>query len=136
MIGSNSKLYSIVLFGLLGVSVLLYILFILGAVDSGLLLNWGFLLMGIAAIVAVVFAIVGMAKDIKKASRSLISIAVLALIFGIGMGIASDETYKMGESVVASNVSQRSEAGLITFYVMIILAVVAIIYTEISKAFK
>ena len=132
----SSKLYSIILSSLLGLSGLLYVLFIGGIIDEGLLINWCYLLLIVAGAVSVVFPIIAMAKDFKKSKNSLIGVGVLVLIFVIGMLMSSDESYNVGGSVVEGSVSQYSEAGLITFYVMIALAVIAIIYTEISKAFK
>ena len=132
----SSKLYSIILSSLLGLSGLLYVLFIGGIIGEALLINWCYLLLIIAGAVSVVFPIIAMAKDFKKSKNSLIGIGVLVLIFVLGMLMSSDESYNVGGSVVEGSVSQYSEAGLITFYVMITLAVIAIIYTEISKAFK
>ena len=136
MIGSNSKLFSIILISLLGLSGLLYLLFVFGAIDSGLLINWCFVLFGIAVLVAIVFPAIGMARDFKKSLRSIIGVGVLLVIFGLGMMLATDETYKVGELVVEGGVSQKAEAGLITFYVMIVIAIGTILYTEFSKAFK
>ena len=136
MIGINSKLFSIMLFSLLGVSGLLYILFAFEVIGESLMLNWCFLLLIVAGLVAVVFPVIGMVKDFQKAKNSLIGTGALIVIFFIGYAMSSDEVYKMGERVVDGGISKWSEAGLITFYSMIILAVLAIVYTEISKAFK
>lgn len=136
MIGVNQKLYSIILFSLLGISGLLFILFMSGAVGEGLMLNWCFLLFGIAALAAVVFPVIGMVKDFKKAKGSIIGVALLFVFFIVGYVMSTDESYTIGESVIDGMTSKYSEAGLITFYIMIVLAIAVIIYTEISKAFK
>lgn len=136
MSGLNQKFYTILLYVLMGISGLLFILFMAGTVSEGLMLNWCFLLLGVAGIVAIVFPIFGMVKDFKKARNSLIGIGALAIIFAIGYGMSTDEAYVIGERVVEGTTSQRSEAGLVTFYIMIFLAIGAIVFTEISKAFK
>ena len=136
MIGLNPRIFSSILLGLLGISGILYILFAFGAIGEGVMLNWCFILFGIAAVVAIVFPILGMVKDFQKAKRSLVGVGILVVIFVIGYALSSDEAYKVGEQVVEGSVSKRAEAGIIAFYVMIVLAIVAIIYTEISKAFK
>lgn len=136
MIGINQKLFSIILFGLLGISGLLFILFMSGFVGEGLMLNWCFLLFGIATIAAVVFPVIGMVKDVRKAKGSIIGVALLVVFFIIGLLMSTEETYTIGESAVDGMTSKYSEAGLITFYIMIVLAIAVIIYTEISKAFK
>ena len=136
MLGINPKVYSIVLFSLLGLSGLLYILFAAELITHGLLLNWCYFLFVISVVTAVVFPVIGMAKDFKKAINSLIGVGALILIFIIGYVMSDGETYSIGDRIVEGTISKLSEAGLITFYVMIVLAVGTIIYTEISKAFK
>ena len=136
MLGINSKFYSVLLFSLLGLSAILYLLFAAEVISHGLLLNWCLILFVLAALSAVVFPIVGMVKDFKKAINSMVGVGVLIIIFGIGYSMSNEEVYSIGDRVVEGAVSKLSEAGLYTFYVMILLAVGTIIYTEISKAFK
>ena len=133
---TNSKLYSIILYALIGISAILYLLFAAEVVPHGLLITWCYVLFVLAAASAVVFPILGMVKDFKKAINSLIGVGALIIIFFIGYAMSTDEAYKIGERVVEGVASQRSEAGLITFYVMIFLAIGTIVYAEISKAFK
>jgi hypothetical protein len=132
----NPKFYSITLLSLMGISALLFILFMLGTIGESLLIGWCYLLFGIAVIVAIIFPIVGMIKNFKSAKYSLIGVGALVVIYLIGLAISTDESYSIGDRVVEGSASKYSEAGLITFYTMIILAVVAIVYTEISKALK
>ena len=136
MLGVTSKLYSIILISLLSLSAVLYLLFIAEIISHGLLLNWCAILFVVATLSSVVFPIIGMAKDFKKAINSLIGIGALLLIFIVGYVMSSGEVYAIGDRVVEGTVSKLSEAGLYTFYVMIVLAIGTIIYTEISKAFK
>lgn len=132
----SPKFYSITLISLMGISALLFILFMLGTIGESLLISWCYLLFGIAVIVAVVFPIVGMIKNFKSAKYSLIGVGALIVIYVIGLAVSTGESYSIGERVVEGSVSKHSEAGLITFYTMIILAVGSIVYTEISKALK
>jgi hypothetical protein len=136
MRGLNPKFFSYLLLSLLGLSGVLYILFALQVIGEGVMLNWCFMLFGVAALVAVIFPIIGMVKDFQKAKNSLIGVGILIVIFVLGYALSTEETYRVGESIVEGAVSRRAEAGLIAFYVMIVMAIVAIIYTEISKAFK
>ena len=133
----SSKFYSGVLFSLLGISGLMYILFVLEVVPGSLMLNWCFILLGIAALVSIVFPIIGMANNFSKAKGSLIGVGALVLIFIISYFMSSSEVYNVSEGVVVEGaVSKKSEAGLITLYFMFFIAIGAIVYTEISKAFK
>lgn len=132
----NSKIFNIVLISLLGISGLLYILFIMDVVTAGLLLNWCYLLLGAAVLVSIIFPLIVMVRNPKKAKSALIGVVALLVVFGIGYGLAGEETYKVGELTVGEAVSRRSEAGLIAFYILIFGAVAAIVYSEVSKAFK
>ena len=139
MQGLNPKIYQIILFSLLGISAILYLLFALSGgeiVSHGILIGWSYIMGIVAAAAAVIFAVLQMAKDFQKAKTSLIGVGVLVIIFILGYSLASDESIKAGQQVIEGSTSRFSEAGLITFYVMIVLAVVSIIYSEVSKAFK
>jgi hypothetical protein len=86
--------------------------------------------------VAVIFPIIGIVKNFKSAKYSLIGVGALIIIYVIGLAVSTGEPYSIGERIVEGSVSKHSEAGLITFYVMIALAVGSILYAEISKAIK
>jgi tetrahydromethanopterin S-methyltransferase subunit G len=58
----------------------------------------------------------------------------MAVIFGICYAMAGDSTY--GNNAVTAGASKRVGAGILTFYVLVIGAIVSIIYTEFSKIFK
>jgi len=133
---SNQRIFNIVLYSLMGLSAILCLMFFFGALDAGQILAWCYILFGAAIAVSVVFPIIVMAKDPKKAKSALIGIAGLGIIFAIGYGMAGSETYKVGEEMIGEAVSRRSGAGLISFYILIILAIAAIVYSEISKALK
>ena len=126
----------------MAISVLLFIPFMLADDEKTMmkyttvLINWCYILFFLALLVTVVFSIVGMAKDMKSAKFSLIGIGGLIIIYIIGYVFATDETYTVADVVVEGVVSRYSEAGLISFYIMIFLAIGTIVYTEISKAFK
>ncbi len=139
MKGINPRIYSFVLFGLMGISAILFLLFMFSEEPeenaSGVLV-WCWALLGIATVAAVLFAIIGMIKDPKKARNSLIGVAALVIIFFIGYAMSTDEAYKVGDLIVEGGTSKMSEAGLVTFYAMAAIAVLAIVYTEVSKAFK
>jgi hypothetical protein len=132
----NNKLFSIVLFSLLGVSALLSVLFFSGTISEGTILGWCYTLFGIAAVVSIVFPILVMAKNPKKAKTALFGIVGLLVVFGIGYAMASGETHTVGDLEIGESVSKRSEAGLIAFYILILGAIGAIIYSEVAKAFK
>lgn len=135
---NNSKLYNIILFSLLGISAVLSVLFFFtdDVIGAGTMLNWCYVLLGIAVVAAIGFSIVTMAKDISKAKASLVGMGALIVIMGIGYLLSTDEAYQVGEEVVEGAVSKRAEAGLIGFYIMFLIAVGSIIFVELRKALK
>ena len=134
----NNKLFSSILYGLLGLSTLLSVLFAFDVVSEGLLIFWCYILLAIATISAIVFPIMTMAKNPQKAKNALIGIVGLIVILGIGYLMASGEEIvdANGKLLADESASKRSEAGLIAFYILGIGAIGVIIYSEVSKIFK
>lgn len=132
----KSKLFSIILFSLLGVSALLGILFMFEKLDAAILLGWCYLLLIVSTALAVIFPILIMAQNPKKARSAGIGILALLLVLGLGYAFATGGEYQIGDTILSESVAKRSEAGLIAFYILIIGAIGAIVYSEISKAFK
>jgi cation transport ATPase len=135
----NGKLYSIILYVLLGVSGLLSILYMFtDSISEGFMLNWCYFLLGLAVLVAVAFSILGMVSNIKKAKSSLIGLVAVVVVFAIGYALAgSEEFYTVDGNLLAdAATSKKSEAGLIAFYIMGAISILTIIYAEVSKMLK
>ncbi|GAB4254056.1 MAG: hypothetical protein Kow0079_10070 [Vicingaceae bacterium] len=135
----NGKLYSIILYVLLGVSGLLSILYMFtDSISEGFMLNWCYFLLGLAVLVAVAFSILGMVSNIKKAKSSLIGLVAVVVVFAIGYALAgSEEFYTVDGNLLAdAATSKKSEAGLIAFYIMGAISIITIIYAEVSKMLK
>lgn len=135
---AQSKLYTIILFALLGVSALLSVLFFAGAVSEGLLLTWCYVLLGLAAITAVVFPILTMAKNPAGAKSALIGVVALVAVLGISYALAGSEEYFTldGKLLADEATSKKSGAGLTAFYITGALAIGAIVWAEVSKMLK
>jgi len=134
----NTKLFRIILIVLLGLSGLLSILFYLGVVSEGLLINWCYVLLGIATLVAIVFPIITMAQNPKNAKSALIGVVALVVVCAIGYFLSGNEVHMDvdGNVLADAATSQKSEAGLIAFYILAICAIGTIIFAEVSKMFK
>lgn len=135
---NDNKLFNYILIGLLGLSAVLCVLFFAGVITEGLIITWCYILLGVAAITAVVFPILQMAQNPADAKNALIGVVALATIFTVGYLMAGDEIYvnKSGETYADALTSKMSEAGLIAFYILGAIAIGTIIYTEVSKSFK
>lgn len=104
-------------------------------ISFGLYLTYGML--GFAAIAAIIFPLVYLAKNPKSAKSVLAGAGALLALFGISYGLAGSEVLpsyiKYG---VEAGGSKFVSAGLIAFYILFICAFVAAIFSEVSKSFK
>lgn len=134
----NNKIFSIILYALLGVSALLSVLFFLDVVSEGMLINWCYILLGIAAVSAIIFPVMTMAQNPKNAKNALIGIVGLAVVFAIGYAMAGNEEIYDASAVLLADesTSKMSEAGLNAFYILGLGAIGVIIFSEVSKIFK
>ncbi|MCW8898868.1 MAG: hypothetical protein OQJ96_02800 [Flavobacteriales bacterium] len=134
----NNKLFSIILYVLLGLSAVLSVLFFADIVSEGMLINWCYILLGIATLTAIVFPIMTMAQNPKNAKNALVGIIGLAVVFALGYVMAGDEeVFDASAKLLADkSTSQLSEAGLNAFYILGLGAIGVIIFSEVSKIFK
>jgi hypothetical protein len=135
---NNSKLFSIILVALLGLSALLSFLFMFDVVSEGLLITWCYILLAIAAVSAIVFPLITMAKNPKKAKNALIGVVALLIICGLGYAMSGAEEHINidGDLLADAATSKKSEAGLIAFYILAAGAIGSIIFAEVSKMLK
>ncbi|MFP3861302.1 MAG: hypothetical protein ACLFUW_10810 [Bacteroidales bacterium] len=102
------------------------------------ILTWAAILAAIAAASTLIFQIVHMVLQPRKARGSLIGIVVIAILVLIGYGLASAEPLNFVKEN-PNNVPQTLKqvgTGLITMYILLGLGILSIIYTEVSKSFK
>ncbi|MGE0561318.1 MAG: hypothetical protein AB7O47_05840 [Flavobacteriales bacterium] len=134
----DNKLYRIILIALLGLSAVLSVLFFVGAVSEGLLITWCYILFGIATLAAIVFPLLNMVQNPKGAKNALIGVVALLVVCGVGYALAGNEEFFThdGKLLADAATSQKSEAGLIAFYIMGAAAIGAVIYAEVSKMLK
>ena len=135
-----SKILSIVLFILIGVSALAFALFMAEVIDEGLFLGWAFTLFGLATFTAVAFAIYFLVTDIKKAIKSIISIGVLIVGCLVAYALASSDSVQIygPEGIInyGGTPSKIVGGGIIAMYILLGAAFVAVAYSGIAKRFK
>jgi hypothetical protein len=105
------------------------------AISPGLYI--GYILLGIATIAAIALPLMNAIKNPSVLIKSGISLVGLLIIFAISYAIADDNVNSIAVSYGqdASSVKLIG-AGLIMFYIVIILSVVGLVYSEINKALK
>lgn len=103
--------------------------------DLGLYLGYGLIIVALAA--AVILPLMNALKSPKDLMKSLMGVGALVVIFLISFGLAGSEvTAKYVAQGVGEGSSKLIGAGLTMFYIVFIIAVIGIVYSEINKALK
>lgn len=96
-----------------------------------------YILLGVSVIGAIVFPIINMIGDFKKAKGSLVGIGIVAVLFIISYALSGNEVLESYEKFGVTATSSRIiGASLIMMYIMSIGAIVMAIVGEVYKAFK
>lgn len=120
------------------IAIVAFVLFILASsaesakdVSSyvGTFLSLSYVLSFITLAVAIIFPVFVLLQDIKKGITFLIGAAVLAIIGGISWGMAVDSEVN---GVVVEG-SRMAEAGIIMFYILFVLAILAVVASSVKK---
>ncbi|SRR6056297_390028 len=92
----------------------------------------------IAAVLSLIFPLIQMITHPRKARGSLIGILALVIIALIAYSVASDVplNFVKENELNVPPVLKQVGAGLITMYALFGIGLLAIIYTELAKAFK
>ncbi len=108
-----------------------------GAIDGGIVLSY---IVSILCIVLwIVFAIWGIASNLKKSLPMLASLGVFAVLFLISYSMASDEimeTWKKKPDLFTAFNVKWTDVGIYIMYFMLVITVLAIVVSEITKLFK
>lgn len=103
--------------------------------DIGLYIFYGLLFIAVAA--AFFFPLFQAFKQPAALVKSAIGIGAMVLLFVAAYAISSSEVnLKAAAAGISESGSKLIGAGLIMFYITIGLAILALIYSEISKALK
>lgn len=105
-------------------------------VETGLYITY--LLIGICVLGILGFSVMNIAKNPGGAKSALVGIGALALIFIITYvsSDGSDATTVFAEEGITETTSKRVGMGLGTFYVLTAVAILSIIYVEVSRLFS
>ncbi len=103
--------------------------------DIGLYLLYALLIIALAA--AIIFPIVHLLKDPKALVKTGIGIGIIVVVFGLSYALAdSAVSLKAAALGVTESSSKLIGAGLNMFFIVLGLAALSLLYSEISKAFK
>ncbi len=136
----------------MGISVVLTILFFVGGyvpgtkgtnlaepLNTDYMIIWNVILLAIAILLTLVFTLVSLLMNPKRALRSLIVIAAVGVFIFIAYQFSSGEILNLINYNGPDNVPSTLkivDTGLFLTYFLVIVAFGAILYNEISTAFK
>ena len=101
-------------------------------IDTAIIVT--FILIGLAALFAILGPMVQLFTNFKKAKNALIGIVVLVVILLIGFSLSTNEVYE-GFNVTSTQ-SQWIGGAIRSTMILIGLGVVAAVFTEVSKLFR
>jgi hypothetical protein len=93
-----------------------------------------YILLAVATVAAVVFPIIQFAQNPKNAKGALIGIGALVVVVAISYVLASDNNPSNME--ISAEAARQVGTGLFAFYLLSAVAVIAVVYSEVSKFFK
>lgn len=106
------------------------------SIDIALYLSYGLTIL--AAIAAIVFPIINSIGEPKSLIKSGIGFGALVLVFLIAWGISGSEftDYQANEFGMTASLSKLVGGLLTMMYLLTGIAVIGIVYTEVSKIIK
>ena len=104
-------------------------------INIGIIITY--IMIGFAALSAILFGVKKILSNTKNAKKTLYTILGLVIVCIASYLFASDEVLQSYEKYkITSSEAKNVGMGLIMFYTLAVLAVGAILYSELSKAFS
>ncbi len=144
------KLINLFLILLMGTAAVMALIFYLGDVVPGTegtsmeepvitntFLTFAEVLLAFTAVVTLVVSLINVFASWKAIKRFLLVLVGVAVLIFVAYTLASDEVIRMASGVFDNKITLKwTDTGLYTTYILMGLAVVAIVYSEIAKYFK
>ncbi len=132
------KVINIIFYVIAAISIVVGVMFFAGGKDGEILIIWMYILTALAIGVTMLFAFVNMFKSKKSLIASLVTIAVFGILTLISYLLASNNDIfnAAGEVIASGTVSRWAGAGIYMLYILLGMAFISLIYTEIRAAFN
>jgi hypothetical protein len=102
-------------------------------IDAGLYIAYGLML--VAAASAILLPLLSLAKSRKAMIQTGIGLGALLVLFVVSYSISGNEvTASAAAQGITQMTSQLIGAGLIMFYIVLVLAILGLIYSELKQA--
>ena len=95
------------------------------------------IMVGLAALLSIALPLIKSLGEPKVLVKSLIGVALIVVVFLIGWALAGNEVTAKYASFGINETSSKLVGGaLTTMYILFVLAVIGIVYSEFNKALK
>lgn len=133
-----SKIIRVFLGVLLAISALLAALFFLDIISDDGLIYWGYILLGLATLITILFPLAHLLLNPKNSIKIFIALGLMVVIAIIAYSVSEVgfSSLKIAKLETTAETAQYVGAGLIFTYILASIAVLAIVYSSISKLFK
>jgi len=95
-----------------------------------------YIVLGIAFLGVIIFPLIQMFQDLKKAISTFVAIGILVVVFFVCYLLSTNEAFSIGEINVSAGQMRFIEAGIYLIYLLLAGALVAILYSSVSRYFK
>ena len=97
-----------------------------------------YILIGVAILAAILMPLIQSFSNPRALLGALVGVVAIAVLFFIGYSIAGNEVVPLyiKNNVTSAVTSKMIGGALITMYILILLALVSIVVTEITKIFN
>lgn len=141
---SNSlinKIVKVFSWGLMGISVLITVLFFTNTINEELFIIWAYVLVVIAAVLAVLFPMIYFAANPKNAVKVLLSLGFLGVVFVVAYLMADSTPILTAAANAQESLSDPSvlvfaDTGIISTYILLSVAVLALLFTGVRGIFS
>lgn len=106
-------------------------------------LTWSYILLGIGAVVAVVFALYNTFTDKAAAKKGLVALVFAGVVLAISYALSTDALPEfhgvekfIADGTLTPTISKWVDTTLYATYILILLAIVATVVSSISRVFK
>ncbi|MGQ8336429.1 hypothetical protein ACUNWD_07740 [Sunxiuqinia sp. A32] len=106
-------------------------------------ITWSYLLLGISAVVAIVFALLHTFTDKDAAKKGLMALVFAGVVLAISYALSTDalpEFYGVEKFIadgsLTNSISKWIDTTLYATYILLLLAIVATVVSSVSRVFK
>ena len=133
-----SKVVQWFLYFMLGISALFGALFYADVISVNLLLTWGYILLGVTVLATLVAAFSNILLKPKGSLKVLLILAIMVVVAIVSYVLSSNEftTAQLEKLQITETTSKLVGAGLFFTYFLAVVALLAIVYSAVSRMFK